>query len=130
MSRRRVIGSILSLAILAGALSSAAPFARADCAPPKAKAEACPSCAPAPGAGTAAISADRSCCVTTTSLTEREPARIAPVRSHRPGETRILAAAVVVPAARVLIAVSPRPSLAVERTGASPPPLRTTLLLI
>lgn len=125
MNYRRAIGSILALALLAG--GNLLPPTKAACAIPTAKADACPSCVPAPAAETAALSADRSCCAAPSSLTEREPARIAPDRS---GDPRVFGLAVIVPAARVLIAVDTPRALPVEPPGASPPILRTTILLI
>jgi len=124
MNHRRLIGSIVALALLAG--STPVVPSRAACAAPKAKAT-CPSCVPAPSTESAAISSDRSCCVESSSFAQREPARVAPDRS---GEQRVLGVAVVVPAARVLIALSPPRSHFAERPGASPPLLRTTILLI
>lgn len=127
MNHRRVIGSLLTFALLTG--QTFVPMARAACAVPKPKASACPVCFGAPSSEAAAISTDRSCCAAPLSITDREPASLSAERARDP---RVLVVAEVLPAARVCIAVPPShaPPLEPGRPGASPPNLRTTILLI
>lgn len=126
MNHRRLIGTILALALLAG--STFVPLARAACALPKAKA-ACSSCVNGPTSSSTALTTDRSCCAAPASLAEREPATIS---SDRNGDHRTTAAAVLVSAAHVpalVVLVRPHRHLA-GAPGVSPPHTRTTILLI
>jgi hypothetical protein len=129
MNSRRLIGSLVVLALLLG--STFVPLARAACALPRANAAACPSCAGAlPSAG-ASLTTDRSCCAAPSNLAERDPATFVPTGG--PGDDRAPAAAVILPAARgPIVVLAPRASLAVAAhpPGLSPPLLRTTILLI
>ncbi|HYJ33158.1 MAG TPA: hypothetical protein VE326_08060 [Candidatus Binatia bacterium] len=129
MNARRLIGSLVVLALLLG--STFVPLARAACALPRANTAACPSCAGAPSSAEASLAADRSCCAAPSTLAERDPATFVP--GGGPGDDRAPAAAVILPSARVAIAVlAPRASQAVaaDPPGPSPPLLRTTILLI
>jgi hypothetical protein len=125
MIHRRLIGSILALALLAG--STFVPLARAACAAPKAR-TACPACAGGSAPAGPVVSMDRSCCAAPASLSEREPATVS---SDRSGGPRV-APAVLVSSAHLPAAVAlAGPSRIQPRTtGASPPHLRTTLLRI
>ena len=125
MNLRRVIGSFLALSLLAG--STFVPLARAACAVPKAKA-ACPSCAGGARSTAATVTVDRSCCAAPSSLSDREPATVAPDRAG----DRVLGEAVLVStaAAGIIVAPIPSPRHAPALPGASPPNLRTIILLI
>ena len=125
MNLRRVTGFILALSLLTGSLF--VPQARAACAVPKAKA-ACPSCSGGPSSTAAAVTVDRSCCAAPSSLSEREPATAAPDRAG----DRSLADAVLLStaAAGFVVAPTPSPRHAPALPGASPPRLRSTVLLI
>lgn len=125
MNHRRVIGSILALAMLAG--TNLVPLARAACAVPKPKVAACPSCNGSPSSQAASISVDRSCCAAPSSLSERAPATVS---SDRGFDQRVLAVAVVVSTTHVLVAVAPPRAFPPALPGPSPPLLRTTILLI
>jgi len=125
MIQRRLIGSILLTALMAG--SAIVPLARAACAGSMAKAPACPSCASLPESDTPRISMDRSCCAAP-AISERDPATFASARS---AEHRALAMVVIVPAARVLVDATERVvGITSDPPASSPPILRTTILLI
>ena len=127
MNPRRLIGSLVVLALLAG--STFVPLARAACALPKANTAACPSCASGPSSTGASVAADRSCCAAPSSLAERDPATVAP----NGGFVETLAAAAILPAAHGAIVVSMQRdarTVAARAPGFSPPLLRTTILLI
>lgn len=128
MNPRRLIGSMLALALLAG--SALVPLARATCAVPKAKTAACPGCAGGSAPAGPVVTVDRSCCAAPASLSEREPATVGSDRGA--GDHRVLAAAVLVSGARVLtvVALTASPRILPDTPGASPPRLRTTILLI
>jgi len=127
MNHRRVIGSILALSLITG--SAFVPLARAACAVPRANAPACPSCADQPASAAASVTMDRSCCAAPASLGERDPATVASVRS---GDDHVIAATVPVftPSAWIVSTPPRSPRVTPAPPGASPPPLRTTLLLI
>jgi hypothetical protein len=127
MNPRRLIGSLVVLALLAG--STFVPLARAACAIPKANTAACPSCTGGPSPTGASVSTDRSCCAAPSSLAERDPATVAPSS----GSVETLSAAALLPAAHAAIVVSMRRdarTVAARPPGLSPPLLRTTILLI
>ena len=132
MNPRRLIGSLVVLALLAG--STFVPLARAACALPRASTAACPSCASGPSSTGASVAADRSCCAAPSSLAERDPATIAPNGNYGdPRTLGALAAAAILPAAHGAIAVSMQRdarTVAARPPGLSPPLLRTTILLI
>jgi hypothetical protein len=132
MNPRRLIGSLLVLALLAG--STFVPLARAACAIPKANTAACPSCARGPSSTGASVAADRSCCAAPSTLAERDPATVLPNGGFGdPRTLGTLAAAAILPAAHSSIVVSMRRdswTVAAHPPGLSPPLLRTTILLI
>ena len=124
MNLRRVIGSFLAMSLLAG--STFVPLARAACAVPKAKA-ACPSCAGGARSTAATVTVDRSCCAAPSSLSDREPATVAPDRA---GDRVLEAVLVSTAAVGIIVAPIPSPRHLPALPGASPPNLRTTVLLI
>jgi hypothetical protein len=128
MNHRRVIGSLLALALLAGSVF--VPLARAACAIPKAeRASSCPSCSSTPVSGETSVSADRSCCAAPPSLSDRDPATLGTDRGdHRSSDASPLlseAAAAGVPASSTALRLLPA-----RVPGSSPPLLRSTVLRI
>lgn len=128
MNHRRLIGSILVLASLAGTFASPA---RPACALPRATIAVCPGCATAcfPGAAPS-VSADRSCCAAPSSLADREPATVAPDPAFGSGDARALMVLVPIPGGFADHAAIPAPRAISDPPGASPPVLRTTILVI
>lgn len=131
MNPRRLIGSLVVLALLAG--STFVPLARAACAIPKANTAACPSCASGPSSTGASVATDRSCCAAPSSLAERDPATVVPNAAGDRQSLETLAAAAILPAGHSAIVVSMQRDarrLAAHPPAVSPPLLRTTILLI
>ncbi|MGE5179549.1 MAG: hypothetical protein ACM3PF_10675 [Bacteroidota bacterium] len=126
MNHRRVIGSILTLALLAGSVF--VPLARAACAAPGPKAASCPSCSAAPLTGDASLSTDRSCCAAPPSLSDREPATTGSYRSDDAGlGGATLLSSPSALARETALEAHPFPA---RLPGSSPPLLRTTVLRI
>jgi hypothetical protein len=129
MNQRSLIGIALVAALLLG--QTFVPSTRAACAVPQAKAPAaCPSCTGGPASAEApAVTADKSCCAAPSTLSDREPARVAPGRS---GAHQVLGVAFLAPTSRLLVVVAAPERLAPapDPPGSSPPHLRTTILLI
>jgi hypothetical protein len=131
MNARSVIGSVLTLALLAG--QAFVPLTRAACGMPRGDAPpACSFCAGARAPGAldgASLVADRSCCAAQKPPAERDPATVSASRGH---ESRAETVAVVAPAC-VSTAI---PIVTGTNLRESPPPLfdsphrRTTVFLI
>ncbi len=130
MIARSVIGSVLTLALLAG--QTLVPLARAACGMPRGAAPpACAYCAGAAASGAldgASLVADRSCCAVQKPPAERDPARVSDSRAH---ESRTGMAAVVAPACGPMSA----PIVTGTNLREAPPPLfdaphRKTIVLL
>jgi hypothetical protein len=127
MNHRRLIGSILTLALLAGSVF--VPLARAACAMATAKTASCSSCTGAPWSRGAAVSMDRSCCAAPSSASDREPATLGSDRGdHRSSDSCPLLSPEASGSVRAGIAATP--SHPTRLPGSSPPPLRSTVLRI
>jgi len=129
MIHRRVIGSALALALLAGQTFVFA--GRASCAAPRgAKPPACSACAAGAPSGRLSITADRSCCAAPKAAAEREPATI---QSARSAESRPDHGALPYHLNRgdsVTLRVDPPRSLESPPSLVDIPHRRTTVLLI
>ncbi len=131
MIARSVIGSVLTLALLAG--QTLVPLTRAACGMPRGAAPpVCSFCAGARASGApdgASLVADRSCCAVQKPPAERDPATVSDSRAH---ESRAETVAVVAPAC----AFAATPIVTGTNLREAPPPLvdsphrKTTVLLI
>ena len=127
MNVRRVIGVVLTLALLLG--QTLVPIVRAACAMPRGAAPpACSFCAGRVPEGVASLGADRACCAVKAAA-ERDPATVMSSRIHesRPETVSFIVAACV---------SVPTPVVVGNHRREAPPPLfdsphrKTTVLLI